>query len=135
MLLVVEEYHMRKILILLVLALLVGCSSEQVATTQPVQASAGSQTVEAEPVMHALTLSLYDEEPDQREFTVKQGDLVTLEVINTDADSKIFVIEGLNIAEKVSANGMAVFEFEAKKKGHFPMGVQDSIIKAQLSVE
>ena len=61
MLLVVEEYHMRKILILLVLALLVGCSSEQVATTQPVQASAGSQTVEAEPVMHALTLSLYDE--------------------------------------------------------------------------
>lgn len=126
---------MKQILILLVLALLVGCSSEPVAQQQPVQASAGSTTIEHEPTEHMLSLTLYDEEPHQREFTVAQGDKVTLEVINTDDESKIFVIEGLDIAEKVAADGMAVFEFEAKKKGHFPMGVQDSIIKAQLTVE
>ncbi len=121
---------MKKILFIIALLFLVGCTSSDNSLTNDIT---GNVVAYDAPSNVKVTVKLQGSVMDPSEITVKQGSLVLLEIIDLDNATDVFVVNGYNVEEKL-VNGEGLFYFKANKKGAFTYGLRTDKRKGTLVV-
>ena len=125
---------MKQFLILALLLLAVGCSTQYESAADTT--SVAGQVVDAETVgqEHHVILRMEDSVPELDQITVSQGDTVKFEVSNLGDEYIVFIVDGIH-EEEIPASATAVFTVTASEKGRFGYGNRVEENKGLLIVE